>query len=169
MMKSALVSCLLVALSYEGVDSFAVVRGSTSSTRAGLPKSLSSLAAFEQGAEILQGFTSSPVTDGLDGVDPLYIAGAVGIAALAFLVKGGASDGETTRAANESATPEPEAIDVSIPYDATAMLAYNAMCAVDDKEFDEAKFSAFKKAYYELAVAEVVMKQKSRNLASLLN
>jgi hypothetical protein len=139
------------------------------------------LAAFEQGAEILQGFSSSLVADGLDGidgldgVDPLYIAGAVGVAALAFLSKGGLSDGKTTSstsAAKESATPEPEAIDVAIPYDATAMLAYNAMRveegAEDGEEFDEAKFSAFKKAYYELAVAEVVVKQKSRNLAILL-
>jgi hypothetical protein len=54
---------------------------------------------------------------------------------------------------------------VSIPYDAAALLAYQA-ANVKGKETD-AEFGEFKAMYRELAVAEVVLKKEQRKVLEM--
>ena len=64
--------------------------------------------------------------------------------------------------------PEPKPIDVSIPYDAAARLAYDNWRVEQDKgDFNVETYKAFKEIYTQLAVTEVVVKKKSREIESL--
>lgn len=103
-------------------------------------------------------------------MDPTYvIAGvgaavsAIGGAAIAFGRRGGKSD------APAIAQPElePEPIDVSIPYDAAASLAFSTYTESSSAKVD---FKQFQTLYYEQMVAEVKAKVQERrvNEAQLL-
>lgn len=54
-------------------------------------------------------------------------------------------------------------IDISVPYDAAARLAYDEWRAKYDKgDFDEARYQVFKNNYEAITVANVVAKKKAR-------
>lgn len=92
------------------------------------------------------------------------VAGGI-VAALggaAAFSMGGNESGETKEVVVE---PEPEPIDVSIPYDAAARLAYDGWRAEFEKgAFDAAEFEKFKEIYEEATVMEVSMKKMSRDM-----
>jgi len=67
------------------------------------------------------------------------------------------------------AEPAPEPIDVSIPYDAAALLAYTqakGIKADDVDDIDMGEFEKFKALYEEKTVYEVTAKKKARDLAA---
>jgi hypothetical protein len=68
-----------------------------------------------------------------------------------------------------AAEPEPvEIVDLSIPYDAAARLAYDEWRVTHGREaFDEVEYQKFKVLYEEKAVADVIVKQKTRALEAL--
>lgn len=105
-------------------------------------------------------------------INPTYvIAGigatvsAIGAAAIAFGRKGGES---IATAQVRDIPAEPEIIDVSIPYDAAALLAYDEYTKSSSAEVN---FKEFKNFYYEQMVAEVkatVQKRKVDEMKSVL-
>ena len=97
-------------------------------------------------------------------VDPTVIAavgvaliGGVGSAVLSSKIRemdeqeGGSAAGTTTTSAAAAPTPSSSSIDVSIPYDAAARLAY-------DKSGGSGDYEAFKTKYEADAVKEVIAK-----------
>jgi hypothetical protein len=90
-------------------------------------------------------------------VDPTYVIASVGAAVSAIggaFVAFGKKTGGTTASTTEipAVIAEPEVIDVSIPYAAKALLAYNAYTKSSSTEVD---FKEFQSLYYEQMVAEV--------------
>ena len=64
--------------------------------------------------------------------------------------------------------PEPTTVDLSIPYDAAARLAYDKWRAMYGKgDFDTAEYAVFKVKYEQLAVAEVISKKLEKEMAEL--
>jgi len=111
------------------------------------------------------------VVDTAMAVDPTYvIAGvgaavsAIGGAAIAF-GKNQQKEG-TTRVPQANVEIPPEIIDVSIPYDATALLAYNTYSKNSSAEVD---FSEFRNLYYQQMVAEVKASVQERKFQELKN
>ena len=96
----------------------------------------------------------------------------IALAAGAYLAKdGSATTASEGGAASESqvaaAEPEP-AVDLSIPYDAAARLAYDEWRVTHGREeFDDAEYQKFKVLYEEKTVADVVAKKKTRELEAL--
>ena len=71
-----------------------------------------------------------------------------------------------TKAEPEAAAPEP--IDVSIPYNAASLLAYDAWRIEGDRgDFDQASYDKFEAIYITKTVAEVTAKKAIRELAAL--
>jgi hypothetical protein len=106
-------------------------------------------------------------------VDPTYVIAGVGAAVSAI---GGAAIAFGRRVSGNGAVAnksevvaaKPEVIDVSIPYDAAAMLSYNAYCKTASTQVD---FDQFKRLYYEQMVAEVkatVQERKVNEMKSVL-
>jgi hypothetical protein len=109
---------------------------------------------------------TSSALDAAIAIDPTYVIASVGVAvsaiggaAIAFRRKGG----EKTASAAEvvKAVAEPEPIDVSIPYDAAASLAFDAYAKSSSKKVD---FKQFQSLYYEQMVAEVKAKVQERKI-----
>lgn len=107
------------------------------------------------------------------GVDPAILAAGVAVLAIGAIVAsslGKSDEGESSTssapaaAPAKAASPSP-AVDLSIPYDAAAMLAYKAAKGTDPVSGPE--WDKFKTAYYDKTVAEVVAKRKARELASM--
>jgi hypothetical protein len=78
--------------------------------------------------------------------------------------------GKETPAASTTAgavsEPEIEVIDVSIPYDAAALLQYRKMKGINfAMAIDEQDFAQFKALYEEKTVADVILKKATRELA----
>lgn len=76
---------------------------------------------------------------------------------------GNKSDGNDTPAAAPKAASPPkpvEAVDVSIPYNAAAMLEYTKLMGT---KFDAAKFAKFESIYLEKVVAQVTAKKVARD------
>lgn len=91
------------------------------------------------------------------------LAAALGIGAVASRQGGSAKTEKVVEL-----EPEPEPIDVSIPYDAAARLAFAEFCADREMEEDEAFYlNKFKKLYEEKTVATITLKQKEREFAAL--
>jgi hypothetical protein len=84
---------------------------------------------------------------------------ATAIAGLGGLFSMNKKDGAT--ATTKTAEVEPEKIDISIPYNAAAMLAYSGWKG--DKIFDQVTFDKFEPLYLEKAVAEVSAKKIARD------
>lgn len=173
-MKSGLVQLVFLTLIYHGVDAFVVGRSRAS-------KGAVNLAAFEGIPSVFEGMGSAVVAANGSGAgsvletsEPLVFAGAAAVilAAVAFAGKGASEATSEGAAFTKKKTKSSEPNDVSIPYDAAALLAYEAWRAevAEDgaDKFDDELFSRFKKLYYEKAVAEVVMKSKTRNFTSLV-
>jgi hypothetical protein len=117
--------------------------------------------------------------EGLSGLNNLsgIPAEALGAGAVAIAIAFGAgaagkkstslSSEVASRTATEvAAVPSiPEVkVDLSIPYDSAARLAYSKM---NGEQLDEAKFAKFKELYEKKAVADVISKRASRDLALL--
>jgi hypothetical protein len=148
----------------EGIPEFA------ESLSSAVGESAGSFFDFQTAIAVVEGGAMMDTIDSL-GVEPIYAVGAAGIAAaFAFLSTKGAGEGTSKAgAAMAKKKKKTETIDVSIPYDAAALLAYKEWrteAAEGEKEFDTDLYTQFKDLYYEMAVAEVVMKVKSRNLSS---
>lgn len=97
---------------------------------------------------------------------PVAILAALGAAAAAVFASssgGAAADAPSKAAADE---PEPEPIDISIPYDAAAVLTYCKLKGIKEVT-DQADFEAFKTVYEEAAVAEVTLKKMERDTADM--
>lgn len=110
-------------------------------------------------------FTSSAI-DAAIAIDPTYvIAGvgaavsAIGGAAIAFGRKGGDKNASIAKVAKTAAEPKP--IDVSIPYDAAASLAFDAYAKSSSNKVD---FKQFQSLYYAQMVAEVKSKVQERKI-----
>ncbi|KAL3790829.1 hypothetical protein ACHAWO_010668 [Cyclotella atomus] len=111
--------------------------------------------------------------DTVMAVEPTYVIASVGAAvsaiagaAIAFGRKVAGDAAVTTK--SELVAPEPEVIDVSIPYDAAAMLSYNVYGKSSSTKVD---FDQFKSLYYEQMVAEVkatVQARKVNKMKSVL-
>ena len=169
--------CLVAALCASHVAGFVIVDRSASS--ANKLSMLPPVESFEAAANLLANLPVAIPVESVNtaadtfsavsgpGVDPTYIAGAAIFAGAAGLGVATTNKGADGAAAEVAPEPEPEPIDVSIPYDATALLAYKAMRPTED-EIDEALFAQFKTAYYEKAVAEVTLKQKMKKLDALM-
>lgn len=94
-------------------------------------------------------------------------AAALAVVGAGFYV-GNMSGTDTSTDATTVDEPEPEPIDVTIPYDAAARLAYDIWRDENEKgDFDEAAFDAFSKIYKTQAVATAVLKKASRDLDKL--
>lgn len=101
------------------------------------------------------------------GVPPVAIIAGVGvaaIAAIAFSGGGAVAEAPSTTAAEKEAEPEP--IDVSIPYDAAAVLTYCQLKGVSSVQ-DSEDFAAFKAQYEDAAVAQVTLKKMQREVATM--
>ena len=98
----------------------------------------------------------------LQTTDPT-ILGAAGaaIAGIFGFVAKSAGDSAGTATANPIVEEEPEPIDVSIPYDAAARLAFAS------KSLPEAKFAEFQSLYEEATVADVTVKKFARDLKDM--
>eukprot|EP00525_Craspedostauros_australis_P005247 CAMPEP_0198115904 /NCGR_PEP_ID=MMETSP1442-20131203/7939_1 /TAXON_ID= /ORGANISM="Craspedostauros australis, Strain CCMP3328" /LENGTH=166 /DNA_ID=CAMNT_0043773509 /DNA_START=77 /DNA_END=577 /DNA_ORIENTATION=+ len=110
----------------------------------------------------LQVIDPTAVTEAANsGVDFGAVAGGVGglgaavAAAVGFATK---SSEKPSKAAVEE-IPEPEAIDVSIPYNAAAQLAFDASA------LEASEFATFEEAYLAKTVAEVTLKKMQRDAA----
>mmetsp|Transcript_40531 Transcript_40531/g.61452 ORF Transcript_40531/g.61452 Transcript_40531/m.61452 type:complete len:177 (-) Transcript_40531:435-965(-) len=92
------------------------------------------------------------------------VAAAVAGAAALFIPKG-----EKKEATKAVSAPEPEPIDVSIPYDATAMLAYENWRKENEKgAFNAATFESFSKIYYDMSVETVTAKKLKREAEAMM-
>lgn len=98
----------------------------------------------------------------------LVAAGVAGIAIIVGLAMSSNNDSAEPAAkiAAPAAEPEPEAIDVSIPYDAASLLAYCQAKGVN-KVTNQEDYAAFKATYEEAAVAEVTLKKMQRDMAAM--
>lgn len=100
---------------------------------------------------------------------PIGVAGIValvGISAVAVLT--GMKRGDAPRTTEDVSEPEPEPIDISIPYDAAARLAFRELQGIDESAaIDEAQFAKFKPIYEEAAVVEATIKKRARDMADL--
>jgi len=101
------------------------------------------------------------------GNESLVLGGAAfAVLALAAAAVTSSSGSKTEEKTVEEPESEPEPIDVSIPYDAAAILAYKEW-RQEEPDLKSELFAAFKALYLEKAVAEVTMKQKARNFEKL--
>jgi hypothetical protein len=118
---------------------------------------------------ITQGLDLDPTA--LQGMSPEVLAGAAAaivlVTAAAALSSGGGSASEATTAgvAQPVQQEEPvEVIDVSIPYDAAIIQAYDAWRSGD---YDQAEYGKFKAKYIVKTVAEVTAKKVARELQTM--
>ena len=111
----------------------------------------------------------------LDGVpvEALYaVAGVLAVGIITVSVGGGGDRDEAsshtseTVVAKKQKAPSTPKIDVSIPYDAAARLAYDAWLVAQGAQDTEATYVNFKAAYYDMAIAQVTAKQKARELVN---
>lgn len=110
------------------------------------------------GTEVVDMITQmDPTVAGAIGASGLGLAGVIALSK--NTVKGGALAG-----AAKTATKSTTKIDVSIPYDAAARLAYDEFVASGKEGTD---YETFKTAYENLAVAQVTLKKAERELNAL--
>ena len=102
-----------------------------------------------------------------------YQAGAAAIAAIvggaAFTLKKISGGSTATESVAQQIDTKPGTVDLSIPYDAAAILAYDEWLSVGGKEDGAATFSSFKNLYISKVVADVTLKKCERDLAILKN
>jgi hypothetical protein len=109
--------------------------------------------------------TSTEMIDMLTQMDPA-VAGGVAASFLGLGAGGVAvasKKGGATRSGANTAPIKNEKIDVSIPYDAAAKLAYDIFRASGK----EAVYATFKARYEQLVVAQVTLKKCEREFAEL--
>lgn len=107
------------------------------------------------GTEVMDMFTQMDPTTLAGGIAASVLGGA-GVAATAAATKQG-------KQTNAKAPIKVEKIDVSIPYDAAARVAYDEFRAAGK----EASFETFKSKYEQVAVAQVTLKKLEREMVEL--
>lgn len=126
------------------------------------------------------GDSGDAVSDQLEAAGDLFslppeVLAGVGLVALAGIalaaLGGGDSSGDSTAAAAPAKKKAPAKkapkVDVSIPYDAAARMAFDAWVAGQEKaDSSDKAYGMFKTLYEAQAVAEVTAKQKARDLAN---
>ena len=126
--------------------------GSTLSTAVAFPEELTNIAGV--------------------GNEPLLLGGgAFVVVALVAAVAASSSSGNAGTTAPKKAKPlepEPEPIDVSIPYDAAIVLAYQKAFG-KEPEMNGECYQDFKKLYLEQAVLEVTYKQKTKAMNAFVS
>ena len=98
------------------------------------------------------------------GNEPLVLGGGALVVVALVAIVASASSGNKDATAPKKAKPvepEPEPIDVSIPYDAAIVLAYQKAFGKEPEMKGEC-YQEFKKLYLEQAVLEVTYKQKTK-------
>ena len=105
------------------------------------------------------------IADIISQLDPAVAGGVaasvLGVGGVGVVVSKAAK--RSNKATTVAAPTKVKKIDVSIPYDAAARLAYDHFRA-DGKEAD---FETFQKKYEQLAVAQVTLKKCEREMAEL--
>ena len=101
----------------------------------------------------------------IGGVLVAVVLGGFAVTAAPKLVSSSASDGNVA----DNPPPEPVTIDISIPYDAAAMLAYREKLGISESDaIDRNDYEKFKALYEEATVADVIVKKKQRELDAML-
>ena len=97
------------------------------------------------------------------GGDQVIVAagGAAAALAAALYGKNGGATTSTGDAAAVGGEPEPEPIDVTIPYNAAAMLAFDAT------KLPKSKFEEFESLYLAKTVADVTVKKMAREVVEM--
>ena len=146
--KGSLEFSLASSYSVEAWNAF----GSTLSTAVAFPEELTNIAGV--------------------GNEPLLLGGgAFVVVALVAAVAASSSSGNAGTTAPKKAKPlepEPEPIDVSIPYDAAIVLAYQKAFG-KEPEMNGECYQDFKKLYLEQAVLEVTFKQKTKAMNAFVS
>jgi hypothetical protein len=97
----------------------------------------------------------------------------VGAAATASGGSGGGSSSSASGTSSSSNTttnkPPAKKIDVSIPYDAAARMAYEAWCQEKGETFMADGYALFQELYTAKAVAEATVKKRARDFAMFTN
>ena len=108
--------------------------------------------------------TATEVMDMITQMDPT-IAGGIAASVLggAGVAATAATKGKQSSGVASKAPTKVEKVDVSIPYDAAARLAYDEFRAGGK----EADFETFKPKYEQMAVAQVTLKKLEREMAEL--
>jgi hypothetical protein len=89
----------------------------------------------------------------------------IGGAAFAAAQSAGSGSGESVSTKTAAVPEKVEKIDVSIPYDAAARLAYRELKGLSENaKYDESEFQKFKEAYEATTVANVIVKKMERDL-----
>lgn len=118
---------------------------------------------------------SDQASDLMSSLDlPPEVLAGVGVVAVlgiaASAMGGGSESSDDTAAAKpapKKAVPKAPKIDVSIPYDAAARMAFEAWAEGQEKaDTSEKAFAAFSTMYEAQAVADVTAKQMKRNMAN---
>lgn len=100
-----------------------------------------------------------------DDLLPIGLGALVVVAAVGLIFGGGGEEGKTAPApaapvpAPAPAPPAPAAVDLSIPYDAAARLAFTKTKGSDN--FDGPEYAKFKAEYEAKAVEDVIAKKKA--------
>lgn len=103
------------------------------------------------------------------------VAALLALAALVASKSGGdGGDSASSKTKADEIEPEPEPIDVSIPYDAAILLAYQQVIGGSKLDNDPEKvmkspiYQTFKKLYLEQSVLEITLKQKNKQMDSFV-
>mmetsp|Transcript_30792 Transcript_30792/g.74488 ORF Transcript_30792/g.74488 Transcript_30792/m.74488 type:complete len:221 (+) Transcript_30792:222-884(+) len=189
----SVLSLLLVLLTVSGVTNGFVVPGTQTQSRllqvqskqaggsGGRPTTTSASTTtrlFDSSVDSLMGklVDTSGAIGGGGGMsfdDPMVMAGAaavlvIGGIAAAAIASGGAGNDYSTGSKAAGKEPEPEPIDVSIPYDAAAVVSYKALKgqAFSKKEYDQivptSDFKTFLKEYKDITVEEIALKMETK-------
>jgi hypothetical protein len=134
------------------------------------------LTAFSDGGSLNNLLADAGSVSAISSDPKIAAAVAAGVVAIAGFLGtksgGGGGDASSTGSkkkdvAKKAAEPEPEPIDVSIPYDSAARLAFcQTMGIKSPADIDEAKFKQYNALYLEATSAAMAAKQKARELAA---
>lgn len=127
--------------------------------------------------------SSIPALGSIDPAVALPVVGVIVVAALAAIASGSSSSTSSDDdASGRSATASPAKksrgggaaaskpkVDVSIPYNAAARLAYDNWCQANEETYKEEAFAAFESLYVQKSVADATAKKLERDLASFVN
>lgn len=105
-------------------------------------------------------------TSGFEGqVAVIAATGAAAFASLAAAMRNARAQSQVL--VEDTPEVKPETIDISIPYDAAALLAFEEWKG--EADFDAFKYKKFKNIYETKTVAEVSLKKVQRDVAETLN
>lgn len=92
-----------------------------------------------------------------------------GIAFVTMGSSGSIGGDETVEVLVTEPVPEPEKVDLSIPYDAAARLAYDQWRTFHEMgDFDDDSYTSFKLKYETMTVANVIAKKMEREISAMI-